>query len=83
MNADVSFNIWSLPCIHSPFNLPVALIRFSARRDRNSLLSFCSSVEHPRQHTNSTQRVLISFQPQGYFFRVKIVIGKHGLTNGL
>ena len=68
---------------HSPFNLPVALIRFIAHRWRISLLSFCSSVEHPRQPTYSTQRVLISFQPRGYFFRVKIVMGKHRLTNGL
>lgn len=68
---------------HSPFNLPVALIRFIAHRCRTSLLSLCSSVEHPRQPTYSTQRVLISFQPWGYFFRVKIVMKKHRLTNGL
>lgn len=66
----------------SPFNLPGALIRCTALR-RTSLLSFCSSVEHPRQGTYSTQRVLISFQPWGYFFRVKIVMEKHRLTNGL
>lgn len=67
----------------SPFNLPVALIRFTALRGRTSLLSLCISLAHPRQHTDSTQRVLISFQPRGYFFRVKIVMEKHRLTNGL